>query len=69
MMKTKPSKIRGFFIFGGFVFLLTLFLNGWRTTSRTGHFFVPMDELSRGLPFSIIAGVVVGLIYAFSLKE
>jgi hypothetical protein len=69
MMKSKPSRIRGFFIFGGFVFLLTLFVNGSKTAARTGHYLVPMDEILRGLPFSIVAGVVVGLIYAFSLKE
>jgi hypothetical protein len=68
-MKRGFSRIRGFFIFGGFVFLLTLFTNGMRTASRTGHFFTTMDEIPRRLPFSIIAGVIVGLLYAFFGKR
>jgi hypothetical protein len=68
MMKNEPSRLRGFLIFGGFVFLLTLFVEG---SSRlyTHPFFTPMDDIPRRLPFSIVAGVVVGLIYAFTLKK
>lgn len=51
------------------MFLLTLFTNGMRTASRTGHFFTTMDEIPRRLPFSIIAGVIVGLLYAFFGKR
>ena len=68
-MKRKFSRIRGFFIFGGFVFLLTLFLNGAMTMSRTGHFFTPTYELSNRLPFSIVAGLICGLLYAFFGKR
>jgi hypothetical protein len=66
-MKKEPSRIRGFFLFGGFVFVLTLFVNGFsRLYPRP--FFVPIDELRGRLPFSIIAGVICGLIYVVFSK-
>jgi hypothetical protein len=68
MMNTEPSRFRGFIIFGGFVFLLTLFVSGFSRT-RTVPFFVPADEIPHRLPFSIVAGVVFGLIYAVILRK
>jgi hypothetical protein len=63
-MKRQFSRLRGFILFGGFVFLLTLFFNGSRIASRTGLFFTPTDEIPSRLPFSIVAGLICGLLYA-----
>jgi hypothetical protein len=67
-MKGGPRKIRGFFLFGGFVFLLTLFVEG-RSRLYPHPFFTPLDDIPRRLPFSIVAGVICGLIYAIFLKK
>jgi hypothetical protein len=67
-MKNGPSRIRGFFLFGGFVFLLQLFVEG-PSRLYTHPFFTPMDDISRRLPSSLVAGVIVGLIYAVTLKK
>jgi len=67
MDKRGPSRIRSFILFGGFVFLLTLLFNplfSYRGPDPD-HFFVRTDEIQGRLPFSIFAGVIFGLLYAF----
>jgi len=49
--------------------VLTLFFNGMRTASRTGHWLTPTDEISSRLPFSIVAGVVCGLVFTYVTRR
>ena len=63
------SNIWSFILSGGFVFVLTLFFNGMRTASRTGHWLTPTDEISSRLPFSIVAGVVCGLVFTYVTRR
>jgi len=65
MKNKRVSWIRSFIVFGGFVFLITLFVNGKFTAARTGRFFTTADEIPSHLPFSIFAGVICGLIFVF----
>jgi len=67
-MKGEPGRIRGFFLFGGFVFLLTFFVEG-RSRLYPHPFFTPLDDAQGRLPFSMVAGVICGLIYAILLKK
>jgi hypothetical protein len=61
---------RGALLFGTFVFLLTLFINGpSRTASTSRPFFVPGRLITRRLPFSIAAGVVCGLFHLYYTKR
>jgi hypothetical protein len=68
-MKRRYGRIQAFFLFGGFVFLLTLFLHGFSRGYPSDHFFYTTDEIKNRLPFSIIAGVICGLVYAFLGKK
>jgi hypothetical protein len=67
MMKHGRSKTRSFILFGGFVFLLMLSVNSCVSFRgpNPDHFFTTIDEIPRRLPFSIVAGVICGLLYAF----
>jgi len=61
---------RGSLVFGTFVFLLTLFVNGSSRTAFTSRpFFVPGRRIPGRLPFSITAGVVCALIQFYCSKK
>jgi len=62
-MKNARSRLTDFLIFGGAVFLLTLFVNG-PSRLYPHPFFTPLDDIPRRLPFSLGVGVIVGLIYS-----
>jgi len=67
-MRKEPGKLRIFLLVGGFVFLLTLFVEG--SSRRYPHpFFTPLVDIQTNkLPFSITAGVIAGLYFALKKR-
>ena len=59
----KRVRVKSAVFFGVFVAVLTTLLMGWREATDRGRFVVPLAEIPRRLPVSLIFGVLVGLLF------